>query len=134
MAKILTDKEMAEIVHKAVHNDEIDCSDAYEHFLEDLAELITDHFGGTHGEPSVMEEGIHTVAFKVDECVPADGGIYKGYDTDVEWEDGEETEPKRCECGQFKKSFVHNCSGSSNMPEIFGCPKCDDNCGFCKED
>lgn len=28
-----------------------------------------------------------------------------------------------CEnCGALKKSFVHNCPNSSDMPEIYGCP------------
>lgn len=143
MAKILTDAEMKDIIRRAVDDSEIDCSDAYTHFLEDLAELITTHFGGTHGEPtyneSFMEEdgtmgGAYTTAFHVNECVPADGGIFARYDTDVKWEDGKEIEPERCDCGKLKKSFVHNCNGSSNMPEIFGCPKCDDTCGFCKRE
>ncbi len=50
MAKILTDRETAEIVHRAVHDVEtIECSDAYEHFLEDLGALICTHFGGERG-------------------------------------------------------------------------------------
>jgi len=37
-----------------------------------------------------------------------------------------------CECGKKKKNFIHNCPGSSNMSEIYGCPVCDDtSCGFC---
>ncbi len=143
MAKILTDKEMLDIIRRAVDESEIDCGDSYTHFLEDLAELITTHFGGTHGETTYNENfmgkdgemgGAYVTAFRVNECVPDDGGVFTQYDTDVEWRDGEEIEPERCECGTIKKHFVHNCSGSSNMPEVFGCPKCDDTCGFCNEE
>lgn len=42
-----------------------------------------------------------------------------------------EEEVEYCECGEELKHFIHNCSGSSNMPEIYGCPVCDDTCGFC---
>jgi|GEM_PF-4448266 len=42
---------------------------------------------------------------------------------------------KTCEhCGRELKNFMHNCPHSNNMPEIYGCPKCDDECTFCKED
>jgi len=34
-------------------------------------------------------------------------------------------------CGRELKNFIHNCSGSSNMPEIYGCPMCDDKCPLC---
>jgi len=37
-----------------------------------------------------------------------------------------------CECGEIKKTFMHNCPNTSTYDEIFGCPKCDDECGFCK--
>ena len=93
MAKILEDKEMASIIRRAIHGDEIDCQDAYEHFLEDLSTLITKHFGGEAGKPDFNEE-IFTVAFHVDENVPADGGVYKNYDTDVTWKNGVETDSK----------------------------------------
>ena len=53
MAKILTDKEMGQIVFDATHrSDVIECADAYEHFLEDLGELIASHFGGRQGRIS----------------------------------------------------------------------------------
>jgi len=93
MAKILTEHEMAEIVHKAVHDPGmIDCADSYRAFLEELADLICAHFGGTHGQASPPDDALPwTVAFGVNECVPSDGGVYKEYDTDVTWKDGEET-------------------------------------------
>lgn len=50
MAKILIDEEMGQIIYDATHNIEIiDDADAYRHFLEELAELICNHFGGVPG-------------------------------------------------------------------------------------
>ena len=96
MAKIITDKELGKIISKAVNDPgEIDCEDAYRHFLEDLADLVANHFGGCVGnvsEPSnIMEEW--TVSFSIDESVPADGGVYKDYDKGVMWLEGEEVAP-----------------------------------------
>ena len=92
MAKILTDKELSEIIHRAVHDDGvIDCADSYEHFLEDLAELVCSHFGGSPGSVGRPDDDLSwTVGIRVNECVPSDGGVFKDYDTDVLWEDGEE--------------------------------------------
>jgi len=40
-----------------------------------------------------------------------------------------------CEkCGRKMKAFMHNCPSSSNYEPKFGCPYCDDICGFCGED
>ena len=40
--------------------------------------------------------------------------------------------PEKCEkCGQEKRVFMHNCSCSSNCPEKYGCPECDDSCEQC---
>ena len=94
MAKILTDKELGDIIHRAV-NDEgvIDCSDSYYHFLEDLTNLICTHFGGTPGQVRDDEYDIGwSVGIHINENVPDDGGVFKDYDTDVTWENGKETE------------------------------------------
>jgi hypothetical protein len=94
MPKILTDKELAEIVHDAVYKDLIDCGDSYLHFLEDLGKLVADHFGGEATKADYLDDDLgYTVAFHVDDCVPPDGGVFKKYDTDVKWEDGEEYQP-----------------------------------------
>ena len=37
-----------------------------------------------------------------------------------------------CECGEYKRHFMHNCPKSNDMPEIEGCPECDDNCPNCR--
>jgi len=83
---------LAQILHDAVHGDLIDCADAYEHFLEDLAGLICSHFGGESGTVSPPEspDMPWAVAFSVNECVPPNGGVFKDYDTDVVWLNGVE--------------------------------------------
>ena len=92
MAKILTDKEMGQIIHDATHLPEvIDCADSYEHFLEELGELIATHFGGVRGAVSRPDDGLGwSCGFHCNECVPADGGMFTDYDTDVIWKDGKE--------------------------------------------
>jgi hypothetical protein len=91
MAKILTDKEMGQIVFDATHrNDVIECADAYQHFLEDLGELIAAHFGGTRGGISLPDgDGLGwTCGFHINECVLSNGGVFRDYDRDVVWKDG----------------------------------------------
>jgi hypothetical protein len=93
MAKILKDKELGEIICKATcRNDESFVSaDAYEHFLEDLADLVCDYFGGRRGSVGRPDDSMKwTVAIRFDECVPSDGGVFKDYDKDVTWKDGTE--------------------------------------------
>ena len=38
-----------------------------------------------------------------------------------------------CSCGRPLQYFMHNCI-SSDMPEIYGCPYCEDNCPLCLDD
>jgi len=93
MSKILTDKEMLGILQQViVGSDVIDCADDYSRFLGDLGDFITQHFGGIRGAVCAPDKDLGwTVAFRVDEDVPADGGVYKEYDKDVTWKDGIET-------------------------------------------
>ncbi len=91
MAKILTAKEMGQIVLDATHrNDVIDCADAYQHFLEDLGELLAAHFGGTRGGICRPDgDGLGwTCGFHINECVPSDGGVFSAYDPETSWKDG----------------------------------------------
>jgi len=94
MPKILTDEELGMIIFNATHNSEIlDDADSYEHFLEDLSELICRYFGGDCGRVGRPDHDLGwTVGFYVDENVPSDGGVFKDYDTGVTWRDGEETQ------------------------------------------
>ncbi|MFZ2657679.1 MAG: hypothetical protein WAX69_22285 [Victivallales bacterium] len=90
MAKILTDKEMLDIIRRAPQ--EMDDSNQYQRFLEALGDLIADHFGGERGtvtnDPG--DKLGYTCGFHVDESVPADGGVYRRYDKDVKWKNGKE--------------------------------------------
>lgn len=92
MAKILVDTELSEIVRRVIDNHEIDDADQYKIFLESLAEVITDHFGGEVGGAYFdgQDDLGWTVSFYPNESLPADGGIFKEYDKNVAWKDGEE--------------------------------------------
>jgi len=90
MAKILTDKEMIDIIKRAP--EEIDDGDQYLAFLESLGDLIAEHFGGKRGGVDFEEELGYNCAFHVSEEVPSDGGVFQKYDRDVLWIDGRETE------------------------------------------
>ena len=95
MAKILTGEELGQIIYDATSDssDIIDCADAYEHFLEDLGDLIANHFGGTRGGVGRPNFDLGwTVAFEINDCVPSDGGVFKDYDQGIIWKDGEEVE------------------------------------------
>ena len=94
MSKILTDVEMLTIIGRAVIGKEIDDRDQYIQFLEGLGTLITDYFGGETGTTDYAE-GEYFTAFKLNEEVPPDGGVYKRYDEDVIWNNGEEFEERR---------------------------------------
>jgi hypothetical protein len=89
MSKVLTANEVLKAIN--ILNDDIDCKDHYEHFVEDLAKLLAKHAGGEFSQVTDQEfgEGMF-VTFLVNELVPADGGVYKNFDTDVTWKDGKE--------------------------------------------
>lgn len=95
MAKILKDTELVDIIRRAVHAEgEIECDDAYTAFMEDLGDLVCKHFGGERGTvaPPDEAEGLPwTVAIRLNDSVPSDGGVYRRYDKDVTWKDGVET-------------------------------------------
>lgn len=99
MSKVLTDLEALEIIAKAVTGDAIDDYHQYEKFLEDLGNLMADHFGGAllsvdgpmDADSDNLSESRCLLSFSWDENVPDDGGVYKDYDTDVtveEWKGG----------------------------------------------
>ena len=64
--KQLTDREMIEIITRAP--DEIECADAYRHFLEDLGTLIADHFGGERGLVTDPDEPDDELVLVCDDC------------------------------------------------------------------
>jgi hypothetical protein len=86
MAKILKDEELGEIVAKITRDDLlIDDVDQYKAFLEDLADLVARHCGGTTGTASYGDDLGWTVAIHHDESVPHGGGVYAEYDKDEDW-------------------------------------------------
>ena len=94
MAKILKDIEMADIILRAVHGNEIDCADVYSQFLEDLGDLISAYFGSARGCVSAPDfpgdELDWACGFHINESVPDNGGVFARYDKDVVWQDGKE--------------------------------------------
>jgi hypothetical protein len=90
MAKILTDDELLEIITKTVKGAEIDDRDQHRRFLEDLARVVTAHFGGDPGSVRGPEYPLSwTVAIHWNDSVPEDGGVYRDYDLDADWPDHE---------------------------------------------
>lgn len=91
MPKVLTDRDLCNVIHRAVICEEIDDGDSYKHFLEDLGTLVADHFGGERGPVEFDEvRNEYTVLFHINDCVPEDGGVYSRYCADVQWVGGEE--------------------------------------------
>ena len=91
MSKILKDEELLDILSKVLKGNEIDCTDSYEAFLEDLSDVLCDHLGGQRGSVDFCEELGWAVAVSVDDSVPSDGGVWKHYDRDITWLNGVET-------------------------------------------
>jgi hypothetical protein len=87
VAKILTDKELLDIVRRAVEDDEIEDLSAYLCFIGDLASVINDNFGGTRGAVTYdPHDGLGVcVAVHRDENVPEDGGVYARYDEEADF-------------------------------------------------
>lgn len=108
MAKILTAKELLEILQNA--EQEIGDADQWRDLVQDLAEIVTKHFGGNLGAVGEsLDDGLGcTIGIHINEDVPPDGGVYKKYDTDVEWIEGIERETeKKLTPKQIKQELKH---------------------------
>ena len=46
-------------------------------------------------------------------------------------EHDEDDEYECSECGGKLRNFLHTCVGQKELTPVFGCPVCDDRCGFC---
>jgi len=90
MAKELSDKDLLSIVGKTIINDEIDDSDTYLNFLEDMAILITKYFGGDVISVKYTKESGYIIYIGVNDSLPEDGGIFAQFDQSVVWKDGKE--------------------------------------------
>lgn len=125
MAKVLTDKEMLDIVHRTIVGDEIDCADWYEYFLKDLGELIAKYFGGvrevTGYAKGVLEDWV--TSFNINECVPSDGGVFAKYDQKVTWRDGREisgdNSTAECRVPNSEVAVFESCSPLQQARKVF---------------
>lgn len=91
MAKIILDKELGEIVHNCITDEFfIDDGDQYIEFLEGLARLVCEHFGGDVGNVSYDDDLGYSIAIHWNDSLMPGGGPFENYDTDVKWTgDGE---------------------------------------------
>ena len=93
MAKILTARELSKIVSDAIQDpagfvDEEACLS----FIRMIATSVVTAFGGDVGTIDLSEDNsTWYVPIHLTDDVPADGGVYKDYDTDVTWKNSKET-------------------------------------------
>lgn len=91
MSKIITDKEMLDIVSRVINGEVKLNPDDYKEFLNNLAETIAGVFGGSNSYPDYLDADLgFAIPFHIDQHVPHDGGVYAKYDTDVTWKNGRE--------------------------------------------
>jgi len=86
MAKIITDRELADVVRRIVHDNQLDDMATYLSFLSELGTLVTGFMGGVSGA-ATMDEAEFFIPIRHDDCVPEDGGIWKDYDRDCSVEE-----------------------------------------------
>lgn len=94
MSKVLTAGEVQEILQRLITGDEIDDTDTYSRCLERAGELITEFCGGEVrfvSRPDEFPLG-WCVHFGPNDSLPSDGGVFKDYDKDVTWQNGEEVD------------------------------------------
>ncbi|MDP2759924.1 MAG: hypothetical protein Q8O64_05890 [Sideroxyarcus sp.] len=89
MAKIIIKDELAQIVTKLLTTSEIDDAVQFSRFMTDMAKVVADHCGG-EVSPATYFDGVWAVAVEPNDSLPADGGVWKDYDTDVAFVEGEE--------------------------------------------
>lgn len=117
MSKILTDKEIADLILRVIDEQILD-PDNHKEFVNNLAIAVTQSLGGWHSYPDYIGDSLgYTVAFNIDSFVPADGGVFAKYDTDVVWENGVETD-KPVTLESLPETVVTNCASCEN------CRKC----------
>jgi hypothetical protein len=94
MSKVLKAEELGGMIARvtARHQEIEGSSDSFKQFLQDLQDAVCNFLGSTPGGVDFVSDDDlgWTVSFRIDEMVPPDGGIFKDYDTDVTWKDGEE--------------------------------------------
>ena len=106
MSKIIKATELADLLVQAINAPEqmpwaaikgLSTDAAYKALLRDVGFLVARHFGG-HFNQVAEPDGIaglgYTLSFSWDRQVPANGGIYAGFDTDVSIEQWQKDKPK----------------------------------------
>lgn len=130
MSKQISAKELAEIFTKILATSEIDNADSFAEFMTEAAELATKYCGGVvlnHASPptiSAEEIGEWMIGIHADDSLPEDGGIWKDYDTNVAFVNGEEipktndsasltpmAEPTNLELCNALQAFIHDMDG-----------------------
>jgi hypothetical protein len=99
MAKMINAKELAEVFKKLLTSDEIDDSDTFSQFMTEAAMLATQYCGGEVGNPAEFggagtadDPDEWTIGILANDNLPDDGGIWKDYDTDTTFLNGEEVQ------------------------------------------
>lgn len=91
--KIITDRELVEIVRRSVFDGEarIDDQASYSEYLADLSKAVAKQYGGKFERVlSPMDgDGEHAVSIAHDDNVPDNGGIYADFDPGQSWKTGE---------------------------------------------
>ena len=99
MAKIITGVELGKIVNTLLTDPgAIDDDEQYSRFMTDVAKLVCEQAGGRvkssvfwgGDDDKILDPNNWMIGIHADENLPDDGGIWKDYDTDVTFKNGEE--------------------------------------------
>lgn len=96
MAKMITARELSEILNNMlVGDDGPDSKESFENFLKDIAEVVCNYAGGEVGNASYSSgdgevPDAYMVSIHANDSLPTDGGVWKKYDPDVTFYNGEE--------------------------------------------
>ena len=89
--KILTARDISQLIEKVVtENHHLDDAQAFTHFLEDLAGVVTDYFGGTLEVVKHDDQRKEWLAVIQHDGNVLEGGIFEEFDASVKWP-GEES-------------------------------------------
>lgn len=94
--KVITDRELLAIIKQAIETDDvIGEAETYQAFLGDLGQVVTAYVGGQVEAVSAPRGANASLGWclhiRYTPSVPADGGVFAQYDTDVNlqaWREG----------------------------------------------
>lgn len=91
MAKMLSPADIAGLVKDTVEeHDDRRPNDRFEHLMAAITMALTEYHGGETSTVSWEGDCGTLVGVRIDGNVASDGGVYKNYDQDVTWSNGEE--------------------------------------------